>query len=195
MVSLRRHHARFIGSERDDQAKYRLWKVTKIFTQHNGVQQQFFMLWCLLFFSHICHHSPLIYLKHCSRAMLMSYRPDQLGHLSASDERYMRQRPLVMWSAVCSAPKSQLDSPQHSMFAQNLPTPIRSLFSRVQFHCHYRSLQLSSKDCLKLEISRNNHPSILKIHQEIIREFCLLEMQWTLICVILNCIVEINVVT
>ena len=47
----------------------------------------------------------------------------------------MGQRPLVMWSAVCSAPQSQLsfvDDPQRSMFAPNLPTPVRSLFSRVQ---------------------------------------------------------------
>ena len=49
----------------------------------------------------------------------------------------MGQRP-VMWSAVCSAPQipqSQLllvDNPQRSMFAPNLPTPVRSLFSRVQ---------------------------------------------------------------
>ena len=47
----------------------------------------------------------------------------------------MGQRPLVMCSAVCSAPHSQqslVDSPQRSMFASNLPTPIRNLFSRVQ---------------------------------------------------------------
>ena len=47
----------------------------------------------------------------------------------------MGQRPLVMWSAVCSAPHSQLsfvDNPQRSMLAPNLPTPVRSLFSRVQ---------------------------------------------------------------
>ena len=47
----------------------------------------------------------------------------------------MGQRPLVMWSAVCSAPQSQLsfvDNPQRSMLAPNLPTPVRSLFSRVQ---------------------------------------------------------------
>ena len=47
----------------------------------------------------------------------------------------MGQRPLVMWSAVCSAPHSQqslVDSPQRSMFAPNLPTPVRNLFSRVQ---------------------------------------------------------------
>ena len=47
----------------------------------------------------------------------------------------MGQRPLVMCSAVCSAPQSQqslVDSPQRSMFAPNLPTPVRSLFSRVQ---------------------------------------------------------------
>ena len=47
----------------------------------------------------------------------------------------MGQGPLVMWSAVCSAPQSQqspVDSPQRSMFALNLPTPVRSLFSRVQ---------------------------------------------------------------
>ena len=46
----------------------------------------------------------------------------------------MGQRPLVMWSAVCSAPHSQLsfvDNPQRSMLAPNLPTPVRSLFSRV----------------------------------------------------------------
>ena len=47
----------------------------------------------------------------------------------------MGQRPLVMCSAVCSAPQSQqslIDSPQRSMFAPNIPTPVRSLFSRVQ---------------------------------------------------------------
>ena len=47
----------------------------------------------------------------------------------------MGQRPLVMWSVVCSAPQSQqslVDSPQRSMFAPNLPTPVRGLFSRVQ---------------------------------------------------------------
>ena len=47
----------------------------------------------------------------------------------------MGQRPLVMWSAVCSASQSQLsfvDNRQRSMFAPNLPTPVRSLFSRVQ---------------------------------------------------------------
>ena len=47
----------------------------------------------------------------------------------------MGQRPLVMCSAVCSAPQSQqslVDSPQRSMFAPNLPTPVRSLFSLVQ---------------------------------------------------------------
>ena len=47
----------------------------------------------------------------------------------------MGQRPLVMCSAVCSAPQSQqslVDSPQRSMFAPNLPTPVHSLFSRVQ---------------------------------------------------------------
>ena len=48
---------------------------------------------------------------------------------------YMGKHPLAMWSAVCSAPQSQLsfmDNPQRSMFATNLPTPVRSLFSRVQ---------------------------------------------------------------
>ena len=47
----------------------------------------------------------------------------------------MGQRPLVMCSAVCSAPQSQhslVDSPQRSMFAPNRPTPVRNLFSRVQ---------------------------------------------------------------
>ena len=47
----------------------------------------------------------------------------------------MGQRPLVMCSAVCSAPQSQqslVDIPQRSMFAPNLPTPVRSLFSRAQ---------------------------------------------------------------
>ena len=46
---------------------------------------------------------------------------------------------MVMWPAVCSAPQSQLsfvDNPQRSMFAQNLPTPVRSLFSRVQARRH-----------------------------------------------------------
>ena len=52
-----------------------------------------------------------------------------------SGGRWMGQRPLVMWSAVCSAPQSQqspVDSPQRSIFAPNLPTPVRSLFSQVQ---------------------------------------------------------------
>ena len=47
----------------------------------------------------------------------------------------MGQHPLVMCSAVCSAPHSQqslVDSPQRSMFVPNLPTPVRNLFSRVQ---------------------------------------------------------------
>ena len=47
----------------------------------------------------------------------------------------MGQRPLVMCYAVCSAPQSQQSlvySPQRSMFAPNLPTPVRILFSRVQ---------------------------------------------------------------
>ena len=47
----------------------------------------------------------------------------------------MGLRPLVMCSAVCSAPQSQqslVDSPQRSMFAPNLPTPVRNLFFRVQ---------------------------------------------------------------
>ena len=47
----------------------------------------------------------------------------------------MRKRPLVMWSAVCLAPQSQLslvDNPQRSTFAPNLPTPVHSLFSQVQ---------------------------------------------------------------
>ena len=47
----------------------------------------------------------------------------------------MGQRPLVMCSAVCSAPHSQqslVDSPQRSMFAPNLPPPVHNLFSRVQ---------------------------------------------------------------
>ena len=46
----------------------------------------------------------------------------------------MGQRPLVMCSAVCSAPQSQqslIVSPQRRMVAPNLPTPVRSLFSRV----------------------------------------------------------------
>ena len=47
----------------------------------------------------------------------------------------MGQRPLVMCSAVCSAPQSQqslVDSPKHSMFAPNILTPVPNLFSRVQ---------------------------------------------------------------
>ena len=47
----------------------------------------------------------------------------------------MGQRPLEMCSAVCSAPHSHqslVDSPQRIMCAPNLPTPVRSLFSRVQ---------------------------------------------------------------
>ena len=39
----------------------------------------------------------------------------------------------------------------------------------------------SIKDCLKLEISPNNYPGILKIHLGNIRAFCLLEMVGTLI--------------
>ena len=47
----------------------------------------------------------------------------------------MGQRPLVMRYAVCSVPQSQLsfmDNPQRNMLAPNLPTPVRSLFSRIQ---------------------------------------------------------------
>ncbi len=47
----------------------------------------------------------------------------------------MGQHPLVMWSAVSLAPQTQLsfvDNPHCSMFAPNLPTSVRSLFSRVQ---------------------------------------------------------------
>ena len=47
----------------------------------------------------------------------------------------MGQRPLVMCSAVYSAPQLQqslVDSPQRIMFAPNLATPVRSLFSRFQ---------------------------------------------------------------
>ena len=47
----------------------------------------------------------------------------------------MAQRPLVMIYAVCSALQSQqslVENPQRSVFAPNLPTPVRSLFSRVQ---------------------------------------------------------------
>ena len=52
----------------------------------------------------------------------MCLRPDQLRHLS-------------MWSAVCSTPQTQLsllDNSQRSMFAPNLPNPVRSMFSQVQ---------------------------------------------------------------
>ena len=51
----------------------------------------------------------------------------------------MGQRPLVTWSAVGSASQSQLslvDSAWRSIFAPNLPTPIRSLFSLVHARRH-----------------------------------------------------------
>ena len=70
------------------------------------------------YYTRVCHHTLLTHpvLEPCSRLN-------------------MEQHPLVMWSAVCSAPQSQLslvDSPQRSIFAPNLPTPVRGLFSRVQ---------------------------------------------------------------
>ena len=47
----------------------------------------------------------------------------------------MGQHPLVMLSAICSAPQSQLsllDSPQRSTFVPKPPTHVSGLFSRVQ---------------------------------------------------------------
>ena len=44
----------------------------------------------------------------------------------------MGQRPIVMWSAVCSAPLSQLslvDSPQRNIFGTNLQRPRHSQLS------------------------------------------------------------------
>ena len=36
---------------------------------------------CTMFFPCMCHHTPLIWLRHCSRAMIVSFRTNQLGHL------------------------------------------------------------------------------------------------------------------
>ena len=79
------------------------------------------------------------YTTHTSRALFSSQvrvlTSSSISPCIPSGGRLMGQRPPVMWSAVCSAPQSQqslVDSPQRSIFALNLPTPVRSLFSRVQ---------------------------------------------------------------
>ena len=36
----------------------------------------------IYFSSHMCQHTPLIYLRYSSRTMSYRFRPDQLGHLS-----------------------------------------------------------------------------------------------------------------
>ena len=81
--------------------------------------------------SRVCHHT--------SRAQFSSHvlvlTSSSISPWIPSGGRWMGQSPLVMWSAVCSAPQSQqalVESPQRSIFAPNLPTPVRSLFSRVQ---------------------------------------------------------------
>ena len=80
--------------------------------------------------SRTTHMSRALFSSHARVSSSRTMRP-----LIPSGGRQMGQRPLVMWSAVCSAPHSQLsfvDNPQRSMLAPNLPTPVRSLFSRVQ---------------------------------------------------------------
>ena len=77
----------------------------------------------------ITHHSYVqsIVLEPCSRLIVQNN--EAIDPLRWS----VGQRPLLMWSAVCSAPQSQLsfvDNPQRSMLGPNLP--VRSLFSRVQ---------------------------------------------------------------
>ena len=86
---------------------------------------------CLCSSSRVCHHT--------SRAQFSSHvlvlTSSSISPWIPSGGRWMGQSPLVMWSAVCSAPQSQqslVESPQRSIFAPNLPTPVRSLFSRVQ---------------------------------------------------------------
>ena len=88
----------------------------------------------IFFFSRVPPH-----ISHTSRAQFSSHArvitSSSMSPCIPSGGRYMGQCPLVTWSAVCSAPQSQqslVDSPQRSMFAPNLPTPVRSLFSRVQ---------------------------------------------------------------
>ena len=86
------------------------------------------------FFSRVPSH-----ISHTARAQFSSHvrviSSSSMSPWIPSGGRQMEQRPLVMCSAVWSAPQSQhslVDSPQRSMFAPNLPTPVRSLFSRVQ---------------------------------------------------------------
>ena len=59
-----------------------------------------------------------------------------VGPVHLKQKSWLRRwHPLVMWSAVCSALQSQqslADSTKSSIFAPNLPTPVHSLFSRVQ---------------------------------------------------------------
>ena len=81
--------------------------------------------------SRVCHHT--------SRAQFSSHvlvlTSSSISPWIPSGWRWMGQSPLVIWSAVCSAPQSQqslVESPQRSIFAPNLPTPVRILFSRVQ---------------------------------------------------------------
>ena len=78
--------------------------------------------------SRVCHHTSRA--QFSSHVLVLTSSP-----WIPSGGRWMGQSPLVMWSAVCSAPQSQqslVESPQRSIFAPNLPTPVRSLFSRVQ---------------------------------------------------------------
>ena len=76
---------------------------------------------------------------HTSRALFSSHvrvlTSSSISPCIPSGGRWMGQRPLVIWSAVCSERQSQqslVGSPQRSIFAPNLPTPVRGLFSRVQ---------------------------------------------------------------
>ena len=78
--------------------------------------------------SRVCHHT--------SRAQFSSHvlvlTSSSISPWIPSGGRWMGQSPLVMWSAVCSAPQSQqslVESPQRSIFAPNLPTPVRSPLS------------------------------------------------------------------
>ena len=90
---------------------------------------------CFFFiFSRVPSH-----ISHTARAQFSSHvrviSSSSMSPWIPSGGRQMEQRPLVMCSAVWSAPQSQqslVDSPHRSMFAPNLPTPVRSLFSRVQ---------------------------------------------------------------
>ena len=90
----------------------------------------------VFFFSRVPSHT-----THTSRALFSSHvrvlTSSSISPCITSGGRWMGQCPIVMWSAVCSAPQSHsqqslVDSPQGSIFAPNFPTPVRRLFSRIQ---------------------------------------------------------------